>query len=130
MHRKSFIMKQNTHEALGLLGAALLAVATSACAPATMTASGQLCDRESAQSMAKKDHCLACHSSSKQKKGPSYQAIAVKYRGNPSAEAELYGHLTTGDVANMSDGKIQYHKRIAGQTPGDIRNMVRWILDQ
>jgi cytochrome c len=123
-------MKQNTHLALGLLGAALLAIAPSACAPVTMTASGQMCDRESAKSMAKKDHCLACHSSSKQKKGPSYQAIATKYRGNPSAEAELYEHLTTGDVANMSDGKIQYHKCIASQEPDDIRNMVRWILDQ
>ena len=52
-------MKRNIQLTLKVLNATLLAVAVSACAPVTKTASGQLCDVEVAKGMAKKDHCLA-----------------------------------------------------------------------
>ncbi len=125
-------MKYNIPLAPRLLSATLLAAAMSACAPftATQTATGPGCDPVAAKAMAQKDHCLRCHSSTKQKEGPSYSAMAAKYRGNPDAEARLYEHLTTGEVAKMSDGHTDFHKSIATEKPEKIRNLVRWILSQ
>jgi cytochrome c len=125
-------MKLNAHHVLALLGATLLAAATSACAPvtATQTAAGPAYDPQAAKAMALKDSCLRCHGLTKQKEGPIYSAVATKYRGNPNAEARLYEHLTTGEVAKMSDGHTEFHKSIAHQDPQEIRNLVRWILAQ
>ena len=125
-------MKYNTHLALGLLGATLLVAATSACAPftATQAVTGPGCDPVAAKATAHKDHCLRCHGETKQKEGPSYSALAAKYKGSPDAEAHLYEHLTTGDVAKMTDGHTDYHKSIATEKPEKIRNLVRWILGQ
>ncbi|MEI6733709.1 MAG: c-type cytochrome [Comamonadaceae bacterium] len=123
-------MKHNTHIALGLLGATLLVAAISACAPVTRTASGQICNAEAAKGLAMKDHCLACHSLTKQKSGPTFKAVAKRYQGKPNAEAELFAHLTSSDVSKMSDGDTGFHKCIGSEDPERIRNMVRWILDQ
>ncbi len=125
-------MKYNTHLALGLLSATLLAAAMSACAPvtATLAASEPECNPVAAKALVKKDHCTTCHGLNKQKAGPSYSALATKYHGNPNAEADLYAHLTTGDAATMSDGHTEYHKCIANEKPEKIRNMVRWVLSQ
>ena len=123
-------MKHNTHIALGLLGATLLVAAISACAPVTRTASGQICSAAAAKALVMKDHCLTCHSLTKQKSGPTFKAVAKRYQGNPNAEADLYAHLTSHDVSMMSDENTGVHKCIAGENPEKIRNMVRWILDQ
>ena len=123
-------MKRNIQLTLKVLNATLLAVAVSACAPVTRTASGQLCDVEGAKGMAKKDHCLACHSLTKKKSGPTFKAVAKRYQGNPNAEADLYAHLTSHEVSVMPDENTMVHKCIAGENPEKIRNMVRWILDQ
>ncbi len=125
-------MKHNSHPALGLLSATLLAAAISACAPVTpaQTATGSRCDAVAAKAMAVKDHCLRCHAETRQKEGPSFSAVAMKYRGNPNAEANLYEHLTIGDGAKMLEGHAEFHKCIASESPEKIRNMVRWILDQ
>ena len=125
-------MKRNTQLTLKVLNATLLAVAICACAPVTVTrtASGQDCRPEEAKVMAVKDHCLRCHGVTKQKEGPSFAVVAKRYRGSPTAEADLYAHLTSHDVSMMSDENTGVHKCIAGENPEKIRNMVRWILDQ
>jgi cytochrome c len=123
-------MKRNTQLTLKVLSATLLAVAMSACAPVTRTASGQMCNAQAAKGMAMKDHCLTCHSLTKQKSGPTFKAVAKRYQGNPNAEADLYAHLMSRDVSMMSDENTGVHKCIAGENPEKIRNMVRWILDQ
>ncbi len=56
--------------------------------------------------------------------------MATKYRSSSDAEGHLYEHLTTGEVAKMTDGHIDYHKSIATENPEKIRNLVRWILSQ
>ena len=123
-------MKHNTHIALGLLGATLLAAALSACAPVTRTASGQICRADAAKALVMKDHCLTCHSLTKQKSGPTFKAVAKRYQGNPNAEADLYAHLTSSELSMMPDGDTGYHKCISTENPERIRNMVRWILEQ
>ena len=123
-------MKRNTRLTLKVLSATLLAVAISACAPVTRTASGQMCNAEAAKGMALKDHCLTCHSLTKQKSGPTFKTVAKRYQGNPNAEADLYAHLTSPDVSMMADENTGVHKCIGSESPEKIRNMVRWILDQ
>ena len=129
-HERRFTMKHNTHIAFGLLGATLLAAALSACAPVTRTASGEICNAAAAKALMMKDHCLTCHSLTKQKSGPTFKAVAKRYQGNPNAEADLYAHLTSDDVSKMPDGDTGYHKCIKTENPERVRNMVRWILDQ
>ena len=125
-------MKHNTHIAIKLLSVTLLAAAVSACAPVsgTQAAAGPGYDPVAAKTMALQDSCLRCHGQTKQKEGPTYSAVATKYFGNANAEARLYEHLTTGEVAKMSDGHTEFHKSIVTQKPEDIRNLVRWILAQ
>jgi cytochrome c len=125
-------MKHDTHIVLKLCCATLLVAATSACAPiaTTQTAVEPGYDPVAAKKMAQQDSCLRCHGQTKQKEGPTYSAVAKKYYGNPDAEARLYQHLTTGEVAKMSDGHTEMHKNIANQKPEDIRNLVQWILRQ
>ena len=125
-------MKRNTRLTLKVLNATVLAVAIGACAPVTVTrtATGQICRPEVAKAMAIKDHCLRCHGVTKQKNGPSFSVVAKRYRGSSTAEADLYAHLTSRDVSMMSDENTGVHKCIASENPENIRNMVRWILDQ
>ena len=125
-------MKYNTHLALGLLSATLLAAVMSACAPvnSTLTASGPACDPVEAKAMVQKGHCTTCHGLARQKAGPTFKAVAERYQGNPNAEADLYAHLMTGDAATMSDGHTEYHKRIANENSEKVRNMVCWVLSQ
>ncbi|MFZ4478817.1 MAG: c-type cytochrome [Rhodoferax sp.] len=125
-------MKHNTHLALGLLCATLLAAAMIACAPATVrrTAAGLECDPVAGKALAQKDHCTACHGVNKQKSGPSYSAVAKKYYGNPNAEADLYEHLMAGNGVKRPDGYLEFHKCIANEKPEKVQNMVRWVLSQ
>jgi len=46
-------------------------------------------DTKAAESALKSSGCLKCHSVSAEKEGPSYKAIAAKYKGQGDAAAKL-----------------------------------------
>lgn len=89
-------------------------------------------DAAAAQRLARKSSCLRCHALSKKKEGPSYQAIAYKYKGNADAPDILFKHITTGeDKVKLSDGHVEVHKNILDKaSPESIKNLVAWILSQ
>jgi cytochrome c len=76
-------------------------------------------DAGAAETLARQNGCTACHSVDKVKVGPSFKAIAAKYRGNADAEATVIDHITSGD----DDHKIINSKDLARQ-----QNLVQWIL--
>ena len=43
-------------------------------------------DAVAAKKLARADHCLRCHAVDRKKEGPSFQAIAYKYKGQPDAQ--------------------------------------------
>jgi cytochrome c len=87
-------------------------------------------DAVAAKSLALKNSCLRCHGVTKKKEGPTYAEVAAKYKDKPDAEQKLYDHLTSGEIAKMSDGHKEYHKIIGTMDADQIHNLVRWILAQ
>ncbi|MDD5057127.1 MAG: c-type cytochrome [Sideroxydans sp.] len=88
-------------------------------------------DAEAAKKLAREDHCLRCHAVNKKKEGPTYHAIAYKYQGRADAEEKLIKHITSGeDRVKLTDGHEETHKFDTKTDPEQIRNLVRWILEQ
>ena len=88
-------------------------------------------DAVAAKKLARKDHCLRCHAVGKKKEGPSYQAIAYKYKGQADAQEKLVKHITSGeDFVKLSDGHKELHKFDKARDLDQINNLVRWILAQ
>ncbi|HEX8988000.1 MAG TPA: c-type cytochrome [Rhodocyclaceae bacterium] len=87
-------------------------------------------DAAAAKKLARKDHCLRCHAVAKKKEGPSYQAVAYKYKGQPDAAEKLYQHLTSGEKVKLSDGHEENHKIAKAKDDAEIRNLIAWILAQ
>lgn len=125
-------MNRTTSRRLGWLGGSLLALSLSGCALfwSDDKAPAKPYDEAAARSLAHKDSCLRCHGVHRDKRGPSYAHIAADYRARPDAEAALYHHLTSGDTRAMPDGHMETHRVIHSQDPQQVRNLVRWILDQ
>ena len=90
-------------------------------------------DADAALALARQNNCLKCHSVDKEKDGPAYKAVALKYKGKATAEARLIEHITTGEKAKFADGHEEEHKIIKTTPPKDmaqITNLVQWILAQ
>ena len=87
-------------------------------------------DAVAAKKLALANSCLRCHAIGKKKEGPSYQAVAYKYAGNPEAAEILFKHLTSNEVIKASDGHSERHKVIKVKSDDEIKNRVAWILMQ
>jgi len=87
-------------------------------------------DAAAAKKLARKDHCLRCHAVEKKKEGPSYHAVAYKYKGQPDAADKLVQHITSGEKVKLSDGHEEEHKIVGTKDEAQIRNLIAWILAQ
>jgi cytochrome c len=87
-------------------------------------------DAVAAKKLARQDHCLRCHAVAKKKEGPSYQAVAYKYKGQADAIDKLIFHITSGEKVKLSDGHEENHKIAKANDEAAIRNLVAWILAQ
>ena len=86
-------------------------------------------DGAAAETLARQQNCLKCHSIDKQKEGPSFKEVAVKYKDKGTSEAEqrLFTHITSGEKAKFADGHEEEHKIIKAKEP-ETRNLIQWIL--
>jgi cytochrome c len=88
-------------------------------------------DAEAAIKLARTDHCSRCHAVGKKKEGPTYPAIAKKYKGQPDAFDKLVKHITSGeDRVKLSDGHEETHKFDKSTDIDQIKNLIGWILAQ
>ena len=71
--------------------------------------------------------CFNCHAVDKQKVGPAWHDVAVKYKGNPEAEEKIVKQLTTGKV-QLNDGKTGEHATAKTKDPEAVKNLASWIL--
>jgi cytochrome c len=62
-------------------------------------------------------NCGKCHEMDKKKKGPSYKAMAAKYKGNEA-----------GAIKAMTDPKGD-HPEVKAK-PEDVATVVKWMLTQ
>lgn len=87
-------------------------------------------DEEAALALARREDCLKCHSVDKKKDGPSYKAVAAKYKNKPDAQEKLLKHLTTGPVVTTAAGDEDEHRIPKTKDEKELRNLIRWILSR
>ncbi len=84
-------------------------------------------DAAAAEALARKSGCFTCHSLTNEKDAPALATIAKKYAGDVDAEKKLQTHLTTNPMVEIF-GEEERHDGLKTQDPGEVANVVRWIL--
>ncbi|MBK6933021.1 MAG: PQQ-dependent sugar dehydrogenase [Saprospirales bacterium] len=69
--------------------------------------------------------CTACHATDRQVNGPSFQAIAGRYRKNEFAVRDLARKIITGGAGAWGQTAMSAHPQL---TESDAGEMVRWII--
>lgn len=85
-------------------------------------------DVEAAKALAKANDCLKCHAATREKKGPSMQKIAEKYKGKPDAQEKLIKNMLDAQMVKLSDGTEEKHKVIDTKDPEQLKNIADWYL--
>jgi cytochrome c len=85
-------------------------------------------DVEAAKALAKANDCLKCHAATREKKGPSMQKIAEKYKGKADAQETLIKNMTEAHKVKLSDGTEEEHKVIDTKDPAQLKNIANWYL--
>lgn len=76
------------------------------------------------EAMAKKNNCIGCHHMTDKKVGPTWKAIADKYKGQPDAEKVLTESIVKG--AKDKFGKVPMPPQ--PKAKADAGKMAKWIL--
>jgi len=84
-------------------------------------------DAAAAEALARSSGCLKCHSTTRDKEGPSYKKVAEKYKGQADAQQKLVAFVSKESKVKV-DGKEETHKAVDSKSEADIRNLVGWIL--
>ena len=79
-------------------------------------------DADAARALAKGNDCLKCHAIDKDKKGPSLQKIAAKYKGKADGQDKVVKSMTDGKKVKMSDGTEEDHKKVDSKDPKELKN--------
>jgi cytochrome c len=87
-------------------------------------------DADAAQKLAKASGCTKCHAVDKSKKGPAFQKVAAKYKGQADAEAKLVGFLTKPTKVKFPDGTEEEHDVAETKDAAQVKNLVQWVLAQ
>jgi cytochrome c len=73
---------------------------------------------QSGAELAKSKNCMACHDLEAKKMGPSFKAIAAKYKDDKTAEAKLVAALQTG----------KGHPSKVAATDAELKTLVQYVL--
>ena len=73
-----------------------------------------------------KAKCGACHDIAAKKMGPSYTAIAEKYKGDADAVGKLVANITKGGALDWKMGKMP--PKGMGASEADIKAMAEYIV--
>jgi cytochrome c len=107
-----------------------LSLLAAAAALAFALPAGAAPDADAAQKLAKASGCTKCHAVDKSKKGPSFQKVAAKYKGQGDAEAKLVDFVTKGPKVKFADGSEENHDVVESKDAAQIKNLAQWILAQ
>lgn len=86
-------------------------------------------DAAAAEALARSSGCLKCHSTTRDKEGPSYKKIAAKYKGQADAQQKLVAFISKESKVKV-DGKEETHKALDSKSEADVRNVAGWILSR
>ena len=96
--------------------ACTFATALLAAAPLTVHANNAL---------AQKKGCLGCHAAAMKLVGPSYQAVAAKYAGQPDAKEMLALSIRNGGAGKWGDMPMPPQAQLSA---ADAKKLAAWIL--
>ena len=75
--------------------------------------------------LAKAKHCMSCHAVEKKIVGPSFVAVADKYRKDPSAANRLAIKVMKGGSGVWGVNYMPENKQIS---PEEAQKLVAWVL--
>jgi cytochrome c len=87
-------------------------------------------DAAAAEKLMKSSGCSKCHAVDKSKKGPAFQKVAAKYKGQADAEAKLVGFLSKPTKVKFADGTQEDHDIVDTKDAAQVKNLVQWVLAQ
>jgi len=99
-----------------LLSATLLAAASG---------SAHALDAAAAIELAKANGCLSCHSAQEKIVGPSYAAVAAKYKDDKDAVANLVQSIQYGSKGKWGRIPMPPHPSMSA---GDIKTLAQWVM--
>jgi cytochrome c len=87
-------------------------------------------DADAAQKLMKSSGCTKCHAIDKSKKGPAFQKVAAKYKGQGDAEAKLVNFVSKPTKVKYPDGTEEEHDVVDTKDAAQVKNLVQFILAQ
>jgi len=78
-----------------------------------------------ALAIARSNACMGCHAVNRKLVGPSFQQIASRYKGDPTAQDKLEQKVRDGGSGVWGAIPMPSHPSMSA---GDIHTVVTWIL--
>ena len=82
-------------------------------------------DDEKAFAIAKQNACLGCHAINKKIVGPSFQAVAEKYKSDANAQAFLKNKIAKGGAGSWGVVPMPANTKL---NDADLSALAAWIL--
>ena len=80
---------------------------------------------QTAFAVAKQNACLGCHASNKKIVGPSFQAIAQKYKDDPKAKIFLKNKIAKGGAGSWGVVPMPANPKLSD---ADLSLLTSWVL--
>ena len=80
------------------------------------------------EDLAKAKQCFSCHQIDKEMIGPSFKAIAKKYKGMANAEIMLAERVKKGGTAHFGTATMPSQAARVELTDAEAKSLVAWIL--
>ena len=80
---------------------------------------------ENSYLIAKQNACLGCHAINKKIVGPSFEAVAEKYKNNANAQAFLKNKISNGGSGSWGVVPMPANKKLSNT---DLTLLTSWIL--
>jgi cytochrome c len=82
-------------------------------------------ENQKALALAKQNACLGCHAVDKKIVGPSFQAVAQKYKSDPSAQTFLKNKIAKGGAGSWGVVPMPANVKLSAT---DLTVLTSWIL--
>ncbi|BBO60501.1 c-type cytochrome [Mycoavidus sp. B2-EB] len=82
-------------------------------------------DAAQAQLLIRRNACMSCHTTDQKRIGPSYLAVAAKYKDKPEALAQLVEKIKKGGAGAWGAVPMPSHPRLSET---DAQTIVAWVL--
>jgi cytochrome c len=89
------------------------------------TATARTSSAQTGEALVNGSDCAGCHALDTQVVGPSWKAIAKRYRSQPGSAPKLAARIRQGGSGNWGDVAMTAHKDL---TDAQATQMVNWIL--